>query len=102
MKKLIAVSMMFAALGANAKLGSPENIKYTGDLNYQDLCEAVVKDDVKMLQRGLRSRVGEIAGSKSTVLKKLTASNGMRCNGVDLKAFSKERQASEVLNFLTK
>ncbi|MEO9944306.1 MAG: hypothetical protein ABJH28_17270 [Paraglaciecola sp.] len=101
MKKIIALSLVFAALGANAKMGSDEKVKYVGDLNYQDLCEAVVKDDVAMLERSLTSRIGVIAGSSKRVLKRLTAANGMRCNGVDLVSFSKEREATNVYSFLS-
>ncbi|MFT2089648.1 hypothetical protein [Paraglaciecola sp. 2405UD69-4] len=100
MKKIIALSLVFAALGANAKMGDSENIKYVGDLSYQDLCEAVVKDDVAMFERSITSRIGVVAGSSKRVLKRLTAANGMRCNGVDLVSFSKEREATNVYSFL--
>ena len=102
MKKLIALSMAFCALNANAKLGSAdEKVKYTGDLGYSNFCEAVVKDDVEMLKRSVRSKIGSVASSSQRVLKKLIADNGMTCNGIDLVAFSEIRKASEVSKFLS-
>ncbi|MFT4807671.1 MAG: hypothetical protein ACI9LX_000992 [Paraglaciecola sp.] len=108
MKKRIAlsiplsiVSMAFFALNANAKLGSTDKVKYAGDLGYKKFCEAVVKDDVNMLKRSVRDKVGLVANSSQAVLKKLIASNGMECNGVDLVSFSEQRKASQVYQYLS-
>lgn len=93
--------MALCALNASAKLGSPDKVKYAGDLSYANFCEAVVKDDVKMLKQSVRNKVGVVAGSNQSVLKKLTAANGMSCNGVDLVSFSEQRNASKVFNYLS-
>ena len=69
--------MAFFALNASAKLGSLDKVKYAGDLEYKNFCEAVVKDDVNMLKRSVRNKVGLVASSSQAVLKKLTASNGI-------------------------
>jgi hypothetical protein len=101
MKKLIALSMVFCALNASAKLGSSDDkVKYAGDLEYSNFCEAIVKDDVNMLKRSVRSKVGRVANSSEGVLKRLIAADGMACNGIDLVSFSKQRQASEVSKYL--
>lgn len=101
MKKLIALSLALCALNASAKLGSLDKVKYAGDLDFKNFCEAVVKDDVNMLKQSIRSKIGVVATSKSSVLKKLTAADGMSCNGVDLVSFSEQREASKVFNYLS-
>ena len=104
MKKLIVlsvVSMAFFALNASAKLASSDKVKYSGDLMYKKFCEAVVKDDVNMLKRGVRNKIGLVAHTSQSVLKKLTAADGMQCNGVDLVSFSKQREASQVYKYLS-
>jgi hypothetical protein len=102
MKKLIAVSILFASLNVNAKMGSTENIKYAGDLDFKNFCHAVIKDDLKMLKRGLHNMVGIVSSNHIVVLNKLLGSDGMQCNGLDLVAFSKQRDASTILTYLSK
>jgi len=101
MKKLIVLSMTLCALNASAKLGSPDKVKYAGDLDYKNFCEAVVKDDVSMFKRSVRNKVGIVASSDKAVLKLLTATDGMECNGVDLVSFSEQRKASQVYKYLS-
>ena len=104
MKKLIALSailMVICAHIASAKLGSPDKVKYAGDLGYKNFCEAEVKDDVKMLKRSVRNKVGLIASISQAVLKKLTAFNGLECNGVDLVPFSQQHEALQVYQYLS-
>ena len=104
MKKLIALSallMAVCAMNASAKLSSPDKVKYAGDLGYKNFCEAVVKDDVNMLKRSVKNKIGLVASSSQGVLEKLTASNGMQCNGVDLVSFSQQRKASQVYQYLS-
>ena len=93
--------MAMFTVDANAKLGSQDKVKYAGDLSYKKFCEAVVKDDVNMLKRSVRDKVGLLASSSQGVLKKLTASNGMECNGVDLMSFSQQRKSSQVYKYLS-
>lgn len=94
--------MAFCALNASAKLGSSDvQIKYAGDMEYSNFCEAVVKDDVDMLKQGIRNKIGRVASSSKGVLKKLISDDGMSCNGVDLVAFSKQRNASQVSKYLS-
>jgi hypothetical protein len=101
MKKLIAVSILFASLNSSAKMGSTENIKYAGDLDYKNFCEAVVKDDLNMLKINVYSKVGIVSSNHIIVLDKLLGSEGMQCNGLDLVAFSKQRGASKILTYLS-
>jgi hypothetical protein len=105
MKKLIALSalsMAFCTLNASAKLGSPDTVKYAGDLEYKNFCAAVVKDDVNMLKRNVRSKVGIVANSRQAVLETLIADDGMECNGFDLVSFSEQRKATQVYKYLSK
>jgi hypothetical protein len=102
MKKLIALSIALCAMNANAKLGSPDTVKYAGDLEYKNFCEAVVKDDVNMLKRNVRSKVGIVANSRQAVLETLISDDGMECNGFDLMSFSEQRKATQVYKYLSK
>jgi hypothetical protein len=101
MKKLIAVSILFASLNASAKMGPTENVKYAGDLDYKNFCEAVIKDDLNMLKRNVHNKVGIVSSNHIIVLDRLLGSEGMQCNGLDLIAFSKQRDASKVLSYLS-
>jgi hypothetical protein len=102
MKKLIALSMVFCALNANAKLGSSDDtVKYAGDLAYSNFCDAIVNDDVNKLKRSVRSKIGLVASTSQRVLQKLIAEDGMSCNGIGLVSFSKQRKASKVYNYLS-
>lgn len=101
MKKLITLSLALCAMNASAKLGSPDKVKYAGDLEFANFCEAVVKDDVNMLKQSIRSKIGVVGTNSHSVLRKLTATDGMSCNGVDLKSFSEQREASKVFNYLS-
>ncbi|MFT5838106.1 MAG: hypothetical protein ACI9UT_000597 [Flavobacteriales bacterium] len=102
MKKLIALSMALCVMNASAKLGSPAKVKYAGDLDYKNFCEAVVNDDVNMLKRSIRQKIGVLASNNQGVLKHLTAEGGMECNGFDLVSFSEQRKAANVSKYLAK
>ena len=45
--------------------------------------------------------VGVVSSNHIVVLDKLLGSKGMQCNGLDLVAFSKQRDASKVLSYLS-
>ena len=100
---VLSIALLFAICGlnVNAKLGSPDKVRYAGDLAYKNFCEAVVKDDVNMFKRSVKDKVGLIANTSQAVLKKLTASNGIECNGADLVSFSEQRKASQVYQYLS-
>ncbi|MGJ8679814.1 DUF3718 domain-containing protein [Paraglaciecola sp.] len=100
MKKLIAVSIALFALNANAAMESKSKIKYKGDTNYKNFCQAVVADDVSLLKKSLRSQVGEVSGSQKRVNNILITEKGIKCNGLGLTEFSKERAATQVAAFL--
>ena len=102
MKKLIALSVALCALNVNAALKSKSDVTFKGDVEYSSFCKAVVADDVSLMKKSLRSKIGVVAGSQKRVKNILASEEGIKCNGVDLKAFSKERAAKQVSEFLTK
>jgi hypothetical protein len=55
-----------------------------------------------MLKRSLHNMVGIVSSNHIVVLNKLLGSDGMQCNGLDLVAFSKQRDASTILTYLSK
>ncbi|WP_158965998.1 DUF3718 domain-containing protein [Paraglaciecola sp. L3A3] len=102
MKKLIAVTVALCAFNANAAMESKSKVKFKGDTAYSSFCEAVVADDVKMLNKSFRRKIGELAGSKSGVMQLITSEQGVKCNGASLSEFSKKREATKVSAFLNK
>ena len=101
MKKILICTLALAAFAANAKMESAKSFKFAGDKRYEDFCKAVVTDDVELLKRSIRSKVGEVASSSKDVLRKLISVDGMKCNDIDLVEFSKQREAQEVHAFFT-
>lgn len=102
MKKLIVLSVALCALNANAALKSKSKVTYKGDVEYSSFCEAVVADDVALMKKSLRNQIGVVAGTQKRVKNKLMSDEGVKCNGTGLKAFSKERAAKQVSEFLQK
>jgi hypothetical protein len=101
MKKVLLVTLALSAFTASAHMKSEDAYRFAGDQEYSKFCKAVVTDDVKMLKRSVTDKVGLVAGSRKDVLQKLLSIDGMKCNGIDLIEFSKQRQASEVHAYLT-
>lgn len=101
MKKRLIAATFFCALGANAETKPLNDVKFSGDLDFSGFCKAVLTNDVTMLKRNIRSKVGVIATNEKGVLKRLVDQNGMRCNGEDLVSFSIQRQSPEVQAYLT-
>ena len=102
MKKILIVTLALSAFTASAHMKSEDVYRFAGDREYSGFCKAVVTDDVKMLKRSVTDKVGLVAGSRKDVLRKLLSIDGMRCNGIDLVEFSKQREASEVYAYLSK
>lgn len=100
MKKLIAVSIALCALNANAAMESKSKVKYKGNSDYKSFCQAVVADDVDLLKKSLRRKIGEVASTERRVKSLVTSENGVKCNGTGLTEFSKERAATQVSAFL--
>jgi hypothetical protein len=101
MKKRLIAATLFYALGASAETKPMYDIKFSGDLEYSGFCKAVLSNDVNLLKRHIRSKVGVIATNEKGVLERLVKQNGMRCNGADLISFSIQRQAPEVQAYLS-
>lgn len=101
MKKVLVVILAISAFTANAHIESDDTYRFAGDRGYSRFCEAVVTNDVGMLKRSIRSKVGSVASNRKDVLRKLLSVDGMKCNGIDLIKFSKQREASEVYAYLT-
>jgi len=99
MKTIFILSITLFALQAEAKMGLTGKVKYAGDLNYSDFCDAVVNDDVDVLKHSVSRKVGVVASSKREVMKKLIATDGMTCNGLDLITFAQQRNATEVSKY---
>jgi hypothetical protein len=101
MKKLVFMVFALSAFAANAEMKSAANYKFSGDIPYADFCKAVVTDDLSLLKRSVRSKVGEVASSTKDVLRKLVSESGMKCNDTDLLEFSKQREAKDVEAYLS-
>ncbi|GAC24777.1 MAG: DUF3718 domain-containing protein [Alteromonadaceae bacterium] len=100
MKKVLISLVALTAFNASAGMESSSKVRFAGDSEYSSFCKAVVNDDLGMLKRSLRSKVGQVAASSNDVLRKLVSAEGMKCNGVDLIQFSEQREASQVSAYL--
>lgn len=101
MKKLMFIVCVFSAFTANAGMKSAENYKFSGEISYANFCKAVVTDDLALLKRSVRNKVGEVASSPKDVLRKVVSVEGVKCNNTDLLEFSKQREAINVEAYLS-
>lgn len=101
MKTLLMTALALSAFAANAHIESAAKYKFSGDISYASFCRAVVTDDVELLKRSIRHKVGTLASSSHDVLRKVVAEDGIKCNNTDIVEFSKQRQAKQVYAFFT-
>jgi hypothetical protein len=102
MKKLILTSLLvLTTFTASAAMESASKMRFSGDIEYSSFCKAVVNDDLDMLKRSVRNKIGLVAISSKGVMRKLISADGVTCNGVDLIKFSEQRKASQVNAYLT-
>ncbi|MFT6896213.1 MAG: hypothetical protein ACJA13_000614 [Paraglaciecola sp.] len=102
MKKVILTSLLaLMTFTASAGMESSSKMRFSGDIEYSSFCEAVVNDDLDMLKRSVRNKIGLVARSSKGVMRKLISDDGVTCNGVDLIRFSEQRRASQVNAYLT-
>lgn len=102
MKKVLLTSLFtLTAFTASAGMESSSKVRFSGDVEYSNFCKAVVNDDLDMLKRSVRSKVGFVAFSSKDVMRKVVSVDGVKCNGVDLIKFSEQRKASQVSAYLS-
>lgn len=103
--KILSKSLLIAAtlvsLGHQAHAAeSQQPVRFTGDTQFAGFCKAVVLDDVAVLRSSIHRSVGQVAASDRGVVRMALAEDGLTCNGTSLLEFSKQRNATEVHNFL--
>jgi hypothetical protein len=101
MKKTLVILTMLWASAASAHLNKDLTYRFAGDIDYAGFCKAIVTNDVDMLKRNVKNKVGQLASRSEEVLRILISENGIKCNGIDLIEFSKQREANEVYAYLT-
>lgn len=101
MKLTVLVLSALSAFAANAHLNKEPNYQFAGDRDYAGFCKAIVTNDVNLLKRSVRNKVGLVAPSSQDVLRILISENGIKCNGIDMIEFSRQREANEVYAYLT-
>lgn len=101
MKKLMVVVMALSSFAASANMKSVTAYRFAGDTEFASFCQAVVTDDVVLLKRSIRAKVGDVASSSKEVLRKLISAEGVKCNNTNLVDFSTQREAKEVHAFLS-
>jgi hypothetical protein len=102
MKKIILTSLLvLTTFTASAAMESSSKMRFSGDIEYSSFCEAVVNDDLDMLKRSVKNKIGLVAISSKGVMRKLISADGVTCNGLDLITFSEQRKASQVNAYLT-
>ena len=101
MKLAVLILTALTAFAADAHLNKDVNYRFSGDSDYAGFCKAIVTNDVNLLRRSVRNKVGLVAPSSKDVLRILISENGMKCNGISLIEFSRQREANEVYAYLT-
>ncbi len=92
------------SLGATAHETANEtrdDVRFIGETEYAGFCKAVVQDDVSVLEKNVNRYVGKLAGSREAVLERVTAKDGLLCNGDNLIVFAERRGAQAVHRFLS-
>jgi len=100
MKRLLITALATLSLGAAAHEPYDKKLVFVGNTSFSSFCKAAIKDDVTLMRRSFSKKVGVIATSKSGVYELLLSEENLSCNGKGIVAFSKERNAEQVLSFL--
>ncbi|WP_018981537.1 hypothetical protein [Salinimonas chungwhensis] len=106
MKKLLTKTLLLTAgllsLSQPAMAHEKETvIKFEGDTAFSGFCKAVVLDDIRILRSSIQRSIGNVAANDRAVVRRITAEDGLKCNGSNLLEFSDEREARQVKSFLT-
>ena len=102
MKLLSLLLLGSLSLPAIADSKREDKYRYAGDMQYAGFCKAIVLNDLGLFKRNLKNKMADKSMTKKALLRKLTAKDGITCNGSDLVNFSMQREASEVYAFITK
>ncbi len=94
---LLAISP-FASAATEQSL--TESVKFTGDTKYASFCKAVLENSVSSIRQSAMRSVGEVAPSRRSVIRVVSADDGVTCNGKTLIEFSVEKNATDVHAFL--
>lgn len=103
MKILLVLCTLLVSSFSHAAMAPKSDYKFVGDLKYATFCKAVIEDNVELLEKSIkRHSADQYYSSRENFLKRAFSDDGIKCNGVDLLAFSKMRDAVETYAFLTK
>lgn len=78
-----------------------EVVKFVGDTEFAGFCRAAVNDDPVLFERSLKSQVGVIGFDKQDVLNIILDEAKVTCAGKGLVEFSQERNAKELVSYLS-
>lgn len=97
---LIGVIALLPASAMAESFLSESDVTYRGDLAARQLCRAVVNDDVKNLEFGLRQIRRNALASYLFDEKSDAIVRSVTCNGMELLTFADEIGARSVSNYL--
>ncbi|WP_026375004.1 hypothetical protein [Aestuariibacter salexigens] len=100
MKKYSCLVAALLSFNIMAETSIDTDVKYVGDLEYARFCKAIVTNDMRLLKTSLSRKVGVLAPTRDDVLHVLLDKK-MTCNGADLIEFSKRRNATDILAYIT-
>ena len=100
MKKLIGMLLVCACVQVNAGTKESQKYRFVGDVFYAGYCQAVLEDNVELMESKIHSHVGKVASTPKAVAKAILAHNGITCDGMDLVSFSKQSHATEIYAYL--
>lgn len=98
---LVAIAASASFIGSVSADSVSSGVRYIGDTQYAGFCNAVVKDDIRLLRVSVARNVGLVGASQREVLRTISAEDGVTCNGVSLIEFSKQRKADSVYQYLS-
>jgi hypothetical protein len=104
MKKLLISSLVCAAtlsMNASASLKSANNLKFVGDTQSADLCEAAATNNLDMFKNSVEEHAYSLSASNRGMLRLLANENYFQCSGQSIAEFAKTRGSKDVVSYLT-
>ena len=97
-----AAALFSTPVLANTEGKETSRYAFTGDVAFANFCRSALKDDVALLRRSVFQEIGRVASSENGVYRTVLALDGLKCDGLNLVDFARQRQAESVYQYLSK
>ena len=78
-----------------------KRFSFIDDTQYTSFCKAVITNNVNLFKRAVRTQIGFLATNRKDVLEIVLDTNNVQCAGVGIVEFSEQRNATEVVEFIS-